>query len=532
MKRIKLLLLAIAWLFTACSGGSADGNQPLNKPPVLHNTPPDTTSLPPTTTTLLTGASASSQPLTPVQQTASDPVRNALTPTATILPATVTAAQPQSPTPSPSPPSPGRTRYRLSAVLDYPQQHLKVDQEIIYANQSGQTLSELLFVVEPNRWEDVFRLEKITLADGSAPNDVILDGERLWLLLPVPLGPGDMTGLSFSYSIHIPRYPGPLSYTGRQTNLGDWYLFLPPYIPGQGWLIHDPAAAGEHLVYEVADFLVDIQVLDPPDGLQAAASALVEREGNRYRYRLDAARSFAWSASPEYQVLAGSTSGGVQVTGYVFPEHSGAGSAALATTLQAVELYSELFGPYPRTSLAFVEADFFDGMEYDGLYFLGREYYAEYSGSLKSYLVALSAHETAHQWWYAAVGNDPALEPWLDEALCVYSEALYYERYAPDLISWWWNFRVNRFSPDGSVGSTIYDHDNFRSYVNAVYLRGALFFEDLRRYAGDQRFLTILSEHFSENLHQLATTDQFFARLEQSLPGEIDFLLQRYFNYP
>lgn len=36
------------------------------------------------------------------------------------------------------------------------------------------------------------------------------------------------------------------------------------------------------------------------------------------------------------------------------------------------------------------------GMEYDGLYFLGREYFATYDGTPHNYLSALAAHETAH----------------------------------------------------------------------------------------------------------------------------------------
>jgi aminopeptidase N len=94
-----------------------------------------------------------------------------------------------------------------------------------------------------------------------------------------------------------------------------------------------------------------------------------------------------------------------------------------------------------------VEAGFADGMEYDGLYFLGREYFAAYDGTPQNYLTALAAHETAHQWWYGLVGNDQALEPWLDEALCTYSELLFYEAVYPDLVDWWWTFRVNRFQP-------------------------------------------------------------------------------------
>jgi hypothetical protein len=32
-----------------------------------------------------------------------------------------------------------------------------------------------------------------------------------------------------------------------------------------------------------------------------------------------------------------------------------------------------------------------------------------------------AVHETAHQWWYALVGNDEYRHPWMDEALAQYT---------------------------------------------------------------------------------------------------------------
>ena len=70
---------------------------------------------------------------------------------------------------------------------------------------------------------------------------------------------------------------------------------------------------------------------------------------------------------------------------------------------------------------------------------------------------------------------------WLDESLATYSELLFYQRQYPGEVDWWWNYRVKRFNPTGWVNTTIYDYAAFRPYVNAVYLRGALFMQALRR---------------------------------------------------
>ena len=38
-------------------------------------------------------------------------------------------------------------------------------------------------------------------------------------------------------------------------------------------------------------------------------------------------------------------------------------------------------------------------------------------------------HETAHQWFYSLVGNDQALDPWLDEALATWAQAVFDRTY-------------------------------------------------------------------------------------------------------
>ncbi len=179
----------------------------------------------------------------------------------------------------------------------------------------------------------------------------------------------------------------------------------------------------------------------------------------------------------------------------VFPDDRSAGETALKTMGEAVQTYSALFGDYPHPSLTLVEANFFDGMEYDGLVFLDQNYFKNYAGGAEAYLVTLSAHETAHQWWYGLVGNDQAMEPWLDETLCTYSELLFYERQYPGEVNWWWNYRVNRFDPKGWVNTTIFDYAAFRPYVNAVYLRGAQFMQALRTQIGDPVFLAFLKDY-------------------------------------
>ncbi len=91
------------------------------------------------------------------------------------------------PAPLVSSSSSARTRYALSVHFDYMSHHLSVEQVATYVNSSSQRLSELLFVVEPNRQPNVFRLTGLAWADGQAVGDYALDGALLRVPLPASL---------------------------------------------------------------------------------------------------------------------------------------------------------------------------------------------------------------------------------------------------------------------------------------------------------------------------------------------------------
>jgi hypothetical protein len=412
-----------------------------------------------------------------------------------------------------------------------------VEENVIYTNTTGVPLDELIFLVEPNRYPGAFRMNNLAWEDGRPVEAHTLERNRLSLPLAQILPAGGKVGISFSFDLFLPSIPPPsdttrpvpFGYTSRQANLVDWYLFLPPYRPEAGWLAHDPWFYGEHQVYDVADFQVNLQITGGNKPV-VAASAPAQEEGDWLRYRLENARSFALSASPDYMIFSQQAGESTIVLSYAFPFDQGAGQAALSEAASALELYASLFGPYPRATLSVVEADFLDGMEYDGLFFLSRGFYNLYDGTPQGYLTTIAVHETAHQWWYGKVGNDQALEPWLDEALCTYSERLYFERIYPDLVGWWWAIRVNYYQPTGKIDGRLYDFNGFRPYVNAVYLRGARFLEELRKTIGDEAFFAFLKDYAGRKALGLATREDFFRILADHTTADIQPVLDEYFR--
>lgn len=418
--------------------------------------------------------------------------------------------------------------YTLDVSFDYAAHFLHVEQTIDYTNNSTILLDQLQLVVEPTRNNARFDLIGVSVVDNSVESYELVDA-ILFVRLAEPIPTGESVTLSLSYDLSLPEGSGLLGWVERQTNFVDWYPYLPPFSTDQGWVVHEPAAVGEHSVYETVDFDVHIEVLNAPASLQLAGPAPATRNGDTWDISLRSARRFAWSASGHYETLH-STQDGIPVSVYFFAEQRDAAKASLEVAMQAIEAYSDLFGPYPYESLSIVEALFPDGLESDGLFFLDQYYFNTYTYDRRNYLTTLTAHEVAHNWWFGLVGNDQALEPWLDEALCIYSELLYYENNYPELANWWWNFRIERFSPNGWVDSSIYEHSSFESYVQAVYMRGALFLRDIRTAIGDERFFTTLRNYADYGAGKIVSADDFFWTLAYQMNTDLTPILNEYFR--
>lgn len=509
----KIAPLALMIIMMACSQAI-----PSTMEPPLETAPASQVTLPPEQTTPTSADSGPSEH--------NNQPQNEFTPT----PGSASLSQ----SAGPSPASHSSTHYQLDAMFDYGNHHLKVEQSILYTNQSEDTLQDLLLVVEPSRYPGVFHLQSISWSDGQSV-EYERDIGQLRVKLPQPLAPGDPVQVNLVYELNLPSpdssyygRPVPFGYSSRQTNLVDWYPFLPPYIDGQGWLVHEAGFFGEHLVYPIADFDVAIQLSNPDSNLVLAASAPAQKDASTYRYQHSKARNFAWSASHLYQVTEEQV-GDVTVLSYAFPNHGEAAQAALSTTAQALTLYSQLLEPYPHKTLSVVEADFLDGMEYDGLYFLSNAFYNLYGGTQGEYLVAIAAHETAHQWFFGLVGNDQALDPWLDEALCTYGERLYYENISAEALNWWYKYRVNYYHPRGWVDGSIYNPEGYRAYRDAVYLNGALFLDELRSLMGDDAFFTLLRDYVTQNSGRIVGEETFFSLMNSLSPADSSHLMDKYF---
>jgi hypothetical protein len=431
----------------------------------------------------------------------------------------------------PSPPE-HPTLYKLDLILNYYSHFASVTQQIIYTNKSQQAMSEILLLVPPRNFENSYDQYSLT---GDRVESFREDGIFTWVTLTSPLQPLELTHINLSFRLYLPEHQGIYGYTNQQANLSDWYPFIPPFDEENGWLAYprvvdqDNIIVGESIVNEFSNFEVNLTLTSHAELIEVAASAPAQGADGKYSYRLENARAFSFSISDSYfehEVVQD----GVTIRSYVFMNQIEQGKQVVDIGAQAMKLFGELWYPYPRELVSIIVGDFLHNMEMDGLIMISYGIFDFYNGNPDTDLTIMTPHELAHMWFYGFIGNNHALEPWLDEALATYSEYLYYERYHPDFLDWWWHVRISKPAPAGYVDSDIWIEGGYIPYRNAVYLQGVKFVHEIRQTVGDGAFFDALKDYAYANTYRIATRADFESAFTRHSNADLSPIFAKYFQ--
>ena len=433
----------------------------------------------------------------------------------------------------PAPPE-NRTVYDLDVTLDYAQHTVSVVERITYFNHTNQAMSELLLLVPPRYFAGVYSQGNIS---GDLVGQSRENGIQTMLSLEPALQPGASTQIQIIFTLILPNRQGVFGWSDMQTNLLDWFPIIPPFDAASGWQVNERVVdatntiVGEYITAETADFNVRLRLTGSTQNLTIAASSEGKQQPESIEYQLPLARTFSFSISDQF-VTQEVQHQGVSVRTYVFPQHRDAGQAIIEIAKNALDMFAELFYPYPRQTLSLVAADFLHNMETDGMLLISKGVIDFYRDAPLNNLTILVPHEISHQWLYSLVGNNPAREPWLDEAFATYSEALYFERFQPEHLGWWWANRVEGFEPKGWIDASTSIPGGYTTYRDAVYLNGAKFLQSLRELVGDEAFFATLKQYVNENTYKIVSGTDFFKTLRMHSDAELDTLLRQFFEQP
>ena len=222
----------------------------------------------------------------------------------------------------------------------------------------------------------------------------------------------------------------------------------------------------------------------------------------------------------EIQIDAVAGPGGITLYEAFPPDLGEREARVFALVPEMVEVFTQLFGPYPFSSLGstvFEDTDFNAALETQGMIGYDRSAIRE----------PTVAHEVAHQWLGNSVSPARWQDIWLNEGFARYAEVLWAEAAhgseAADasLRRQMASLATASRTPQGA-GVLIGDPGPERLFSEVVYAGGALVLHDLRQRVGDDAFFRILREWAERYRYSTADTDDFIALAEEITGDDLD----------
>jgi hypothetical protein len=450
--------------------------------------------------------------------------------------------------------------YELALVLDPDAKMLSGTMTFAYVNTEDGPMGELHFLLYANSYEKreygIFAPDEMEEAypNGFSPGSTAIksvecsDGKATYLIegeqnqvlrvhLPRAVPVGGTTRLTIEFEVTVPNCYGRFGYGDDTMSLVNCYPVLSVYDGGQ-WHDYPYYAVGDPFYSETADYSATVTA--PEDWTVAATGVVGEADkGKEKIWTVDAPRrrDFGFVASDKFDVMQ-TTVDGVLVRSYYIEGSKSGGREALDTGAEAIDLYSKTFGQYPFAEFSVVEADFYiGGMEYPGMVMIDDSMYGENSVPDKMMLDLVVAHETGHQWWYSAVGNDEVMNPWLDEGLTEFTTQYFFEKERNRAYNDYYRYSIEYFKGirglqqgDYSVIQPVYRFEDNRIYSAWVYARTADVLQELRKKIGDEDFFGALRQYYEDNRLGITTRENMEKAFEDASGAELTQWFEQEFS--
>ncbi|HEX7334669.1 MAG TPA: M1 family aminopeptidase [Pyrinomonadaceae bacterium] len=325
---------------------------------------------------------------------------------------------------------------------------------------------------------------------------------------------------------------------------------------GDDWRRKLESSVGDFVFNESADYEVTVSTNQGVEVFTSGTETGPKSEKNGQTFTASALRDFA--------ILAGrglrsehTEVQGVAVRSIYLAEHERVGKRTLAVAANALRVFTSLFGPLPFKTISIAEAPLVAGLgscEFSGLNIVASAYFVDFDSpavrnlpeiireqrpSVEESLEWAVAHLVAHQWWGAAVGNDPGREPLLDEALSAWSSLLYYKNtygevkasaVLDDQVRGVYRLYRTFGGDDMDADRPSRDYRNTFQYAAIVSAKGAMMFVDLTKTLGEEKMFAALRNYYQANLYEIAQLEDLRIALIAEAPVEQRRMIGRTFT--
>jgi hypothetical protein len=411
---------------------------------------------------------------------------------------------------------PERARYALDLAYDRRRFALAGTERIAFTNTGPRPLASVWL----RAWANAFGGCRVGRARVAVTAGGTLGARRrgctaLEVRLPQPLAPGAQATIALRIRVTAPRIADRFGRFRGAAYFGNALPVL-AVADAAGQRLPPYAFGGESFYSLTSSWQVRLRL---PRGVRAASTGTQVGAARGGVVTLAAPRARDFMIVAGRFAVATARAGPVRLRRFTIP---GTPVAQTRRTLRvaaiAMRRFAAWYGPYARPEVDLVEGpgDIGDGgvaMEYPELVLTPAD-------------PASIAHELAHQWFYAIVGDDQYREPWLDESFAEFTAARLPASVAPNRLR---GCRV----PDAR--DTPLDADMARltrrrnRYVNTVYIGGACFLRAVQRALGGARFDAFMRRLVATHRDGVLTTPELVAQLRAAAPGNatVEGLLRR-----
>lgn len=476
--------------------------------------------------------------------------------------------------------------YKMEVSMDVKNYQYKGKQELVYTNNSPDTLRKVFYHLFPNAFQpgsemdarlhfikdpDGRMVNKVKTADGKEvkqsrieslkPNEIgylkisdfkqdgisaqtRVSGTVLEVILPKPILPNSKTTFTLGFDGQVPvqiRRSGRNNSEGVELSMSQWYPKLAEF-DFEGWHA-DPYIAREfHGVWGNFDVKITIDkeyTIGGSGYLQdkntighgyedAGVTVVYPKKAKTLTWHFIApnVHDFTWAADKEYthDIVKGPNDVDLHFF-YKNNEKTTANWKQLEPLMvKVMDYYNHRVGAYPYKQYSFIQGGD-GGMEYAMCtLMLG-------NGTLEG-ILGTATHELGHSWFQHILASNESKHPWMDEGFTTYIEDSALNELKGDkkeanpfkgtYAAYYSLVNSGKEQPQTTHGDR---YDENRPYSISSYVKGCIFLAQLEYVIGKENLDATLKRYFSDFKFKHPTPNDIKRTAERVSGAELDWYL-------